>query len=259
MKNIIALALVFFSTFTCFAQTKNELIEKLLIASNSKARFDGMVQELMSFYNIEDDNLKEIIKKNCTWESWRKIQTAVMNDCYTKEDIEILINMWETPEIKEFQKKSVTFARIKLKAQEQWEKEVRQKISDDIQKLPRNEEKPPTRAAVWNSWSDKEKWNFVEGYKQGIAFASSYYLGSLESRTNRASAQAEQKPKDKISLSTYSAKLCRAVSEFYEDPENENIPHAYALHYADFIVEGKDISELLKKARKTFNKSEQVK
>ncbi len=258
MKNNIALVLVLFTTFTCFAQTKGELIEKLLFVSNSKVRFDEMLQAVMSSHGIEDADLKEILEKHCTWESWRKIQTKIINDYYTKEDIETLIKMWKVPEIQEFQKKSTAFAMLDLKAQEQWEKEVSQKISDEIQNLPRDEEeKPPTRATVWNSWSDKQKWNFVDGYKHGTAFASSTIWSKLESQTNNALTLISKETDDLLNLNTYSIKLCRAVTEFYEDPENRNIEHIYALHFADALIEGKDISEKLEKARRTFNKSEQ--
>ena len=256
MKSIIILLLTLSTVATSLAQTKGELIEKLFIVSNGKARFEEAFQTITALKKDDlSEDFIEILKTHCTWENWKKIQIKIINDFYTKEELEIIIMFYADPNFQKIYQKSLSYALQTKKAETQWVNELLPEISAELDNQPRKPSRHSlSNAQIWNKLKDRQRWYYIDGYKDGTKEAYHFFLDELESHTNTAPELVEvlEAAIEKLKLFSDTQKLTYAVTDFYLNPENKEIGHISALHLADTQLRGQDISEKLQKARKKF-------
>ncbi|MDZ8120318.1 hypothetical protein [Pontiella agarivorans] len=261
MKTIITFIIAISVTITGFSESKDELIEKLIILNGVELQFnegaEKILNQLMQSYEGKGksyDSIKEIVRKHCNWKSWKPYYTSLLDETYTKKELESLIQYRTSipPEIMKLSEKQVDIQVRYTFAQRKWVEEIQPLISDDIQKLPPTPaEELESYADKWNSWSEGEKRFYISGYKTGCEGAIAEF-----SRELKPKKEVLNKITKRVELNSHFQKLSGAVTDFYADPKNAEIPYIPAFYLVDAKLQGNDISEKLERARKRSSKTD---
>jgi len=199
--------------------TKEELIEKLIVANRAEPTFyegiEKTMNELQSSGRLNSD-VMGIMKNHCTWESWKPYYVSVINETYSRDEVEGLIHYWKSlPPGSDWIMKKHLDEQVKMAfTLKEWQKTIWDKIKPDIHELPREEEKQPTYAGCWKAFSERDKLLYIKGVLDASQATITLNMG----------------------------KLSLAMDALYEDEKNQNVAYHEILRMAEQNLQTKDAS-----------------
>jgi hypothetical protein len=255
MKTVIILTATLFITSFAFAETKDELIEKVMSLSNLEADFAEATSRTLNNLTqvVDTENTEEMLKVAREYirkNNLNPIYATALDETYSEEELKLLIEYYESipKEYEELIKKNSVDFRVNYALEmSEW----RQGLFDEINSVFRNKPTPDTRSKAWNEMTSREK----QFYIMGVMDASSYTYYNFYYHAKDSVDEATLKPiilnvHSDITITFSYLELITVMNELYSDPKNQHIAFGEILRTAESKLQGKDISSHLTKLQK---------
>jgi hypothetical protein len=163
---ILTLVFLLISTSICFSQTKDELIEKLMVVADAKGSYEASVELIKQ--RSTDLVVRGIILKHYTWEWYREEYRKGLNE-WSRDELVTIIKLFED--------NSEALALLdKLSESKRIEYDFRQtdawkNIESDIINLPKTSE-----ADKWLNSSDEKKAAYLNGVMNATELTFHNYM-----------------------------------------------------------------------------------
>mgnify|MGYP001123943275 CR=1 FL=1 len=252
---IITLATALFITSFAFAESKEELIEKVMSLSNLETDFAEATERTL--YSLsqtaESKNMDEVLKLAREYmrnNSLKPLYATALDETYSAEELKLLIKYYETipKEYEELIKKNSVDFRVNYALEmSEW----RQGLFDEINSVFRNKPTPDTRAKAWNEMTSREKQFYIMGVMDGYSYAYlNFYHHSKDSVDEATLKPIILNIHSDITITFSYLELIAVMDEFYNDSKNQHIAFGEILRTAESKLQGKDISTHLIKLQK---------
>lgn len=111
-----------------------------------------------------------------------------------------------------------------------------------------NASTPEDHGAKWRSMAVMERYQFVRGIRSGAILVLSEYVG----KTGEGSGEVVERLKRAAlgSSNPPAGKIASVMDHLYNDPANANIDHSSMYRIARDKIEGEDVEEALRHARR---------
>lgn len=255
MKTIITVTTAILITSCAFAETKEELIDKVMSLSNVETDFaDATSRTLESIQQVgKSKNMDEMlvlardyIRKN----SLKPLYATALDETYSKEELKLLIKYYNSipSEYTELLKKNSTDFRVNYAlGLYEW----RQGLMDEVNSSFRNKPSPDARAKSWHNQTSREKQFYIMGVMDGSHSTCLYFYHYAKDSVG----DDELKPiytnvQNVMAIHSTYLELIAVMDELYNDPKNQNVPFREILRLSEAKLQGKDISASLTKVQK---------
>lgn len=250
MKRIITLAIAILITSFTLADTKEELIVRVMSLNNLETDFAEATERTLYSLSqtVESKDLDEVLKLARGYirnNNLKPLYATALDETYSVEELKLLIKYYESipSEYEELIKKNSVDFRVNYALEmSEW----RQGLFDEINSIFRNKPTPDTRSQAWNDMTSREK----QFYIMGVMDASSYAYYNFYYHSKDSVDEATLKPiilnvHSDITITFSYLELIAVMDELYSDPKNKHIAFGEILRTAESKLQGKDISSHL--------------